>query len=67
MLALAGIGPGQRVVERSRLKREQTLMAARIVGPNGFVLATDIADRLLAYLDEAALKQGPQPQLCRHA
>ena len=31
--------------------------AAR-VGPDGFVLATDIADRMLAYLDEAARNEG---------
>jgi len=34
------------------------LMAARRVGPHGFVLATDIAERMLAYLDEAAHKEG---------
>ena len=33
-------------------------MAARRVGPHGFVLATDIAERMLAYLDEAAHKEG---------
>ena len=32
-------------------------MAARRVGPNGFVLATDIAERMLSYLDEAARKE----------
>ena len=58
MLALAGIGPGQRVLDVAAGNGEQTLMAARLVGPNGFVLATDIADRLLAYLDEAAQKEG---------
>ena len=58
MLALAGIGPGQRVLDVAAGNGEQTLMAARLVGPNGFVLATDIADRLLAYLDEAARKEG---------
>ena len=57
MLALAGIGPGQRVLDVAG-NGEQTLMAFRLVGPNGFVLATDIADRLLAYLDEAARKEG---------
>jgi ubiquinone/menaquinone biosynthesis C-methylase UbiE len=30
----------------------------RRVGPHGFVLATDIADRMLAYLDEAARNEG---------
>jgi ubiquinone/menaquinone biosynthesis C-methylase UbiE len=58
MLALAGIGPGQRVLDVAAGNGEQTLMAARLVGPHGFILATDIADRLLAYLDEAARKEG---------
>ena len=59
MLALAGIGPGQRVLDVAAGNGEQTLMSARLVGPNGFVLATDIADRLLAYLDEAGPERGP--------
>ena len=33
-------------------------MAAKRVGPNGFVYATDVADRMLAYLDEAARSEG---------
>ena len=33
-------------------------MAARRVGSHGLVLATDIADRMLAYLDEAARSEG---------
>jgi ubiquinone/menaquinone biosynthesis C-methylase UbiE len=57
MLALAGIGPGHRVLDVAAGNGEQTLMAARLVGPHGLVLATDIADRLLAYLDEAARKE----------
>lgn len=58
MLALAGIGPGHRVLDVAAGNGEQTLMAARLVGPGGFVLATDIAERLLAYLDEAARNEG---------
>jgi ubiquinone/menaquinone biosynthesis C-methylase UbiE len=58
MLALAGIGPGHRVLDVAAGNGEQTLMAARLVGPRGSVLATDIADRLLAYLDEAARNEG---------
>ena len=58
MLALAGIGPGHRVLDVAAGNGEQTLMAARLVGPRGSVLATDIADRLLAYLDEAARSEG---------
>jgi ubiquinone/menaquinone biosynthesis C-methylase UbiE len=58
MLALAAIGPGHRVLDVAAGNGEQTLMAARLVGPRGSVLATDIADRLLAYLDEAARNEG---------
>jgi len=58
MLALAGIGPGHRVLDVAAGNGEQTLMAARLVGAGGSVLATDIADRLLAYLNEAARSEG---------
>src|SRR5262249_28679153 len=58
MLDLAGIGSGHRVLDVGAGTGEQTLMAARRVGPHGFVLATDIADRMLAYLDEAARNEG---------
>jgi SAM-dependent methyltransferase len=58
MLDLAGIEPGQRVLDVAAGTGEQSLMAARRVGPNGFVLATDIADRMLAYLREAAREAG---------
>jgi SAM-dependent methyltransferase len=58
MLELAGIGLGHRVLDVAAGTGEQTLMAARRVGPRGFVLAADIADRMLAYLNEAARKQG---------
>ncbi len=58
MLDLAGIRPGHRVLDVAAGTGEQTLMAARRVGPDGFVLATDIADRMLAFLDEAARNEG---------
>jgi ubiquinone/menaquinone biosynthesis C-methylase UbiE len=58
MLDLAGIGSGHRVLDVAAGTGEQTLMAARRVGPHGFVLATDIADRMLAYLNEAARSEG---------
>jgi len=58
MLDLAGIEPGHRVLDVAAGTGEQTLMAARRVGPNGFVLATDIADQMLAYLSEAAQEAG---------
>lgn len=58
MLALAGIGQGHRVLDVAAGNGEQTLMAARLVGPRGSICATDIADRLLAYLDDAARSEG---------
>src|SRR5215475_15903167 len=58
MLDLAGIGSGHHVLDVAAGTGEQTLMAARRVGPHGFVLATDIADRMLAYLDETARNEG---------
>jgi ubiquinone/menaquinone biosynthesis C-methylase UbiE len=58
MLDLAGLEPGHRVLDVAAGTGEQTLIAARRVGPHGFVLATDIADRMLAYLDEEARSEG---------
>src|SRR5262245_51534225 len=58
MLDLANIGSGHRVLDVAAGTGEQTLIAARRVGPNGFVLATDIAERMLAYLKEAARREG---------
>lgn len=58
MLDLAGIGSGHRVLDVAAGTGEQTLMAARRVGSHGLVLATDIADRMLAHLDEAARSEG---------
>jgi len=58
MLDLACISSGHRVLDVAAGTGEQTLMAARRVGPHGFVLATDIAERMLAYLDEAANNEG---------
>jgi SAM-dependent methyltransferase len=58
MIDLAGISPGHRVLDVAAGTGEQTLIAARRVGPRGLVVATDIADRMLAYLDEAARNEG---------
>lgn len=58
MLDLAAIGVGHRVLDVAAGNGEQALMAARRVGPHGFVLATDIADRMLAYVNEVARNEG---------
>jgi cyclopropane fatty-acyl-phospholipid synthase-like methyltransferase len=43
MLDMAGVEPGSRVLDVAAGAGDQTLQAAKRVGPAGFVLATDIA------------------------
>ena len=49
MLDMAGIRPGSRVLDVAAGAGEQTLVAARRVGPSGFVLATDISANILEF------------------
>ena len=58
MLDLAGVGVGYRVLDVAAGTGEQTLAAARRVGPTGAVLATDIAVQMLALAAEAAAQAG---------
>ncbi|MDH5607023.1 MAG: methyltransferase domain-containing protein [Anaerolineae bacterium] len=58
MLDLAGIGPGHRVLDIAAGDGDQSLMAAERVGPDGYVLATDISSNLLAYADASAKEAG---------
>jgi ubiquinone/menaquinone biosynthesis C-methylase UbiE len=58
MLDLAGVGVGDRVLDVAAGTGEQTLAAARRVGPTGAVLATDIAAQMLALAAEAAAQAG---------
>jgi ubiquinone/menaquinone biosynthesis C-methylase UbiE len=58
MLDLAGITLGNRVLDVAAGTGEQTLLAARRIGANGSVLATDIAARMLAGAAEAARQAG---------
>jgi len=48
MFEMAHVGPGCRVLDVAAGAGEQSLAAARRVGPEGHVLATDIAPALLA-------------------
>ena len=54
MLDFAQIGPGSHVVDVAAGAGEQTLAAARRVGPGGRVLATDISPGILRYARQAA-------------
>jgi ubiquinone/menaquinone biosynthesis C-methylase UbiE len=58
MLEMARVGPGCRVLDVAAGAGEQSLAAARRVGADGHVLATDIAPALLAYADRAAHAAG---------
>src|SRR5215468_8703096 len=54
MLDLAGVSVGHRVLDVAAGTGEQTLAAARRVGPTGAILATDIAAQMLKLAAEAA-------------
>lgn len=58
MLDLAGVGTGSRVLDVAAGTGEQTLLAARRVGPTGSVLATDIAATMLSPAAEGAREAG---------
>lgn len=49
MLDMAGVKPGSRVLDVAAGAGEQTLTTARRVGPNGYVLATDISAGILEF------------------
>jgi ubiquinone/menaquinone biosynthesis C-methylase UbiE len=57
MLDSAGVGPGSRVLDVAAGAGEQTLTAARRVGPSGQVLATDISPRILELAAREAARQ----------
>lgn len=46
MLDMAGVKPGSRVLDVAAGAGDQTLHAAKRVGPNGFVLANDISSKI---------------------
>jgi SAM-dependent methyltransferase len=58
MLDLAGVGPGARVLDVAAGAGGQTLRAAERVGPQGAVLATDIAPAILEYAARVAREAG---------
>ena len=58
MLDMAGVAPGSRVLDVAAGAGGQTLMAARRVGPEGRVLATDISSNILAFAERNAREAG---------
>lgn len=58
MFDMAQVGPGCRVLDVAAGAGEQSLDAARRVGPSGHVLATDIAPALLEYAQADAHAAG---------
>jgi ubiquinone/menaquinone biosynthesis C-methylase UbiE len=58
MLDMAAVGPGARVLDVAAGAGEQTLAAARRVGTDGYVLATDISPAILGFALSAARQAG---------
>src|SRR5688500_8991318 len=58
MLDLAALSPGQRVLDVAAGTGEQTLLAARRVGPAGRVVATDVSASMLGIAADAARQSG---------
>lgn len=58
MLDMARIGPGSRVLDVAAGAGDQTLQVAERVGPQGHVLATDIASNILAFAAQNARNAG---------
>jgi ubiquinone/menaquinone biosynthesis C-methylase UbiE len=58
MLDLAGIREGQHVLDVAAGAGEQTMVAARRVGPTGSVLATDISPNILDFARQVAQGTG---------
>ena len=58
MLDMAGVGSGSRVLDVAAGAGGQTIAAARRVGPDGYVLATDISSNILEFAAESARQGG---------
>ena len=58
MLDMAKIGPGSRVLDVAAGAGDQTLQTAARVGPNGYVLATDISSNILEFAARSARAAG---------
>ena len=58
LVELAGVTPGSRVLDVAAGYGEPSLTAARVVGPEGKVVATDISQEMLAFGRERAAEAG---------
>ncbi|HEX7113144.1 MAG TPA: methyltransferase domain-containing protein, partial [Mizugakiibacter sp.] len=58
MLDLARIQPGQRILDVAAGAGEPAVSAAERVGPDGYVLATDISEGIVALAHEVARERG---------
>ena len=58
MLDLARIQPGQRILDIAAGAGEPAVSAAERVGPNGYVLATDISEGIVELARQVALERG---------
>ena len=58
MLDLAGLHPGDKVLDVAAGTGDQTILAARRVGPTGHVLAVDLSASMLEFAHEAARNAG---------
>jgi ubiquinone/menaquinone biosynthesis C-methylase UbiE len=58
MLDMAQVQAGQRILDVAAGAGEQSITAAERVGPKGYVLATDLAPKILEYAMELALEKG---------
>jgi SAM-dependent methyltransferase len=57
MFNLAKVSSGQRVLDIAAGAGEQTMEAARMVGPSGYVLATDLSPNILEFAAATAKQQ----------
>ncbi len=58
MLDLAGVRPGIRVLDVAAGTGDSSLEAAKLVGPDGYVLASDLSASMLAQAAKAAAEAG---------
>jgi ubiquinone/menaquinone biosynthesis C-methylase UbiE len=58
MLEAAGLGPGDHVLDIAAGTGDQSLLAARIVGPGGSILATDSSAEMLGIAERVVQQEG---------